>query len=207
MANVAAAPAPVGGERRGSEVRGILKRSASGRIVIPEPESAPGEEGENRHAKWDERNLQENAEYMAANPKQKIDEPPTPFNHYEMEKDDDLQEGLQREGSLGAGEIEAHQMEARLAMVGAALETRVAASLQAAAGLHAGEGDAEAPEGEDEEAEGEQEPKVTEEEFKAKRRAVYAAEGKSFKELLRQQAAADYDDDDDDEAAAAPPAP
>eukprot|EP01065_Artemidia_motanka_P040154 TRINITY_DN4981_c0_g1_i2.p1 TRINITY_DN4981_c0_g1~~TRINITY_DN4981_c0_g1_i2.p1 ORF type:complete len:231 (+),score=79.72 TRINITY_DN4981_c0_g1_i2:70-693(+) len=196
-----AAPAAEQAVRRPSDgadqhgtVRGILKRTASC-VQLGGPLRS--------RMRWDEENLQENAAYMAANPKMKIDEPPTPYNRYAMEEDRDLQEAeavLRREGSQEMeGGPTAAQLEARMCMVGAALQAAAGASPQPEQ-AEDGEGDVAAAAAAPRVAgEGERNPT---EEFKNKRRAVYAAEGASFKALLSKGGADDDEDDDDDEEAA-----
>eukprot|EP01062_Namystynia_karyoxenos_P071701 TRINITY_DN67354_c0_g1_i1.p1 TRINITY_DN67354_c0_g1~~TRINITY_DN67354_c0_g1_i1.p1 ORF type:complete len:229 (+),score=69.70 TRINITY_DN67354_c0_g1_i1:69-689(+) len=178
-----------GGERRGSTgVSGILRQRSQGSCHGPRPDRAV----------WDEENLAENAAYMAANPKQKIDEPPTPYNRYQMEDDADLQEGLQRQGSVEAVEAPTQsEMDARMQMVGALLQHSAATESKQCDGGDGAESPPRVAQGE-EEGEAAQAER-DHEEFKMKRRAVYAAEGASFKALLQKGGAVDDDDEDEDD--------
>eukprot|EP00659_Diplonema_papillatum_P004026 gene4026-6258_t len=105
----------------------------------------------------------------------KIDEPPTPYNDYHMDKDHELSKDLSDEDKNQAGFDSAHatesELHARLVMAGSALE---------------GGGDPAVAQ--DEEGASTPEAKAAkehEEEFKKKRKAVYADEGAKFKELLK----------------------
>eukprot|EP01062_Namystynia_karyoxenos_P069330 TRINITY_DN64842_c0_g1_i1.p2 TRINITY_DN64842_c0_g1~~TRINITY_DN64842_c0_g1_i1.p2 ORF type:complete len:240 (+),score=82.58 TRINITY_DN64842_c0_g1_i1:92-721(+) len=197
-----AAPAATGRSAPGSTPRGILKRTAS---VLGDNQGQPAaaaaaERAQAVRARWDEKNLAENAEYMAANPKMKIDEPPTPYHRYQEEADADLQENLRRQDSVEAeGDPSAADVTSRVQMAAAVLGgegRRPAAAASSPRSISSGSN----PVPSDQRSSGDspRDPRKHEE-FIQKRRAVYAAEGASFKALLRQGMPVDDDDDDDNE--------
>eukprot|EP00993_Chasmostoma_nieuportense_P005871 NODE_6488_length_530_cov_23.066998_g6323_i0.p1 GENE.NODE_6488_length_530_cov_23.066998_g6323_i0~~NODE_6488_length_530_cov_23.066998_g6323_i0.p1 ORF type:complete len:157 (+),score=55.88 NODE_6488_length_530_cov_23.066998_g6323_i0:53-472(+) len=118
------------------------------------------------HITWDEKTLAEQEEERITNPKQKIEEPDTPFAYGAPE--DDCESPKHQEEASNV------DLQARMLLVGSALEQS-------------------------------NQPKAstddkhivsssTSSDFSAKRRAIYADEGKRFKELLKGQPAEEEED-------------
>eukprot|EP01006_Ploeotia_vitrea_P054513 TRINITY_DN67895_c14_g1_i1.p2 TRINITY_DN67895_c14_g1~~TRINITY_DN67895_c14_g1_i1.p2 ORF type:complete len:167 (-),score=20.88 TRINITY_DN67895_c14_g1_i1:288-761(-) len=149
---------------------GILKRKGS---IHEHPE----------HITWDEQTIAEQMRERELNPKMKIDEPPTPYNHYDAEKDEELKDGQTSPDKVV--QPTALDISARLVMASGQLEEKTKDS-------------------EKREAAGS--PDDDEAKFKAKRRAVYADEGARFKALLA-KGFPDEDDEDDEEDDGASPKP
>eukprot|EP01064_Diplonema_japonicum_P010148 TRINITY_DN17497_c0_g1_i1.p2 TRINITY_DN17497_c0_g1~~TRINITY_DN17497_c0_g1_i1.p2 ORF type:complete len:166 (+),score=50.26 TRINITY_DN17497_c0_g1_i1:1408-1905(+) len=163
------------------DVKPILKKPSF--AVTDKKDGADHEQGQKRKMKWDEKNLKDNADYMEANPKMKIDEPDTPFVDYRIEDDEELAEDEKREIEQEGDEQDPEQrMNARLVI----LETK----LQSVATQNDGESTPPRKTSQEEH----------DAEFKLKRKAVYADEGVKFRDLLK-RGMADEDEDEDEEDA------
>eukprot|EP01059_Diplonema_ambulator_P001486 TRINITY_DN1125_c0_g1_i2.p2 TRINITY_DN1125_c0_g1~~TRINITY_DN1125_c0_g1_i2.p2 ORF type:complete len:158 (+),score=73.34 TRINITY_DN1125_c0_g1_i2:1219-1692(+) len=153
-----------------SEVKPILKKTSIVEGKVPDA-------ADKRHMKWDEKNLKENADYMEANPKTKIEEPDTPFVKYDMENDEELADDERKEVELEGDDTQdpGQRMNARMVILESKLKDVVEHP------------DSTSPHGT---------PEAHDKDFKLKRKAVYADEGAKFKDLLKRGAC---DDDDEDE--------
>ena len=158
----------------------ILKKSSLSDVPVV-PTTASNDP--RRHMKWDEDNLRENAEYMEANPKMKIDEPDTPFVEYNIDNDAEMQEDERREQMEGVThEVNVAEadgnLQARLVMAGARLQD-MSERQECEPDLSQGSSHTDPPPQPctpPQKSAAEQH----DEEFKLKRKAVYADEGAKY---------------------------
>eukprot|EP01012_Entosiphon_sulcatum_P016766 TRINITY_DN2164_c0_g1_i1.p1 TRINITY_DN2164_c0_g1~~TRINITY_DN2164_c0_g1_i1.p1 ORF type:complete len:173 (+),score=29.68 TRINITY_DN2164_c0_g1_i1:69-587(+) len=166
-----------------------LVRAITPRPILRKRGSISHAHTQAEHIKWDEARIAEQEKERIENPKMKIDEPPTPFN-YTYHADSDGDDAFPPHGTRspdGSSETAA-DVRSRVVMVAALAEKLYSADTT--------NEEKQRSEPFEEEAPGTPPlPHIPTPEFVAKRKAVYADEGRAFRELLRKSAMVEDDDE------------